>query len=164
VSFDKTWRPAPALSDRETRDWAEIVSLAEELEADRPQNAVTPLLYDEALLRALIASVLHSDARSAEGTRIRRAREIQRDIAAVLLNDWDPIGISDVPEAADEYDSYVGRIYRLLASGATATDLARHLRNIEVETMGLSGRPVETLVPVGTKLLKIDITLRESSV
>jgi hypothetical protein len=38
----------------------------------------------------------------------RRARTIQESIHDILLRDWDPIGINDVPEARDEYDSYIG--------------------------------------------------------
>ena len=36
-----------------------------------------------------------------------RAREIQRSIAEVLLRNWDPIGVRNVPQAQDEYDAYV---------------------------------------------------------
>ncbi|WP_272939013.1 hypothetical protein [Sinorhizobium meliloti] len=32
-----------------------------------------------------------------------KIRALVRD---VLLRDWDPIGISDIPEAKDEYDAY----------------------------------------------------------
>jgi hypothetical protein len=41
----------------------------------------------------------------------RNARKIQESIRLVLLRDWDPIGVQDVPEAQDEYDSYVGGVY-----------------------------------------------------
>jgi len=34
-----------------------------------------------------------------------RIREIQNKIRRVLMNEWDPISINDLPEAADEYDS-----------------------------------------------------------
>lgn len=67
-----------------------------------------------------------------------RARQIQEDIRDVLLREWDPIGIVDVPEAQDEYDSYVGGVYRLLASGASQDQLVEHLRQIEIAQMGLS--------------------------
>jgi hypothetical protein len=43
----------------------------------------------------------------------RRAKAIQESIREILLRDWDPIGVNDVPEAQDEYDSYVGGVYRL---------------------------------------------------
>jgi hypothetical protein len=41
--------------------------------------------------------------------RINRARA--RD---VLMREWDPIGVSGIPEAADEYDSDLGTIYLML--------------------------------------------------
>lgn len=65
-------------------------------------------------------------------------RQIQASIREVLLYAWDPIGIQDVPEVQDEYDSYVGGVYRLLASGASEEQLVDHLRLIETSNMGLS--------------------------
>jgi hypothetical protein len=67
-----------------------------------------------------------------------RARRIQQSIGDVLLREWDPIGIIDVPEAQGEYDGYVGGVYRLLASGASQDQLVEHLRQIETTRMGLS--------------------------
>lgn len=32
---------------------------------------------------------------------------VEGDIAVILMQDWDPIGIKDVPECGDEYDSYI---------------------------------------------------------
>jgi hypothetical protein len=91
-------------------------------------------------------------------SRERRAREIQEAIRLVLLRDWDPIGVRDVPEAQDEYDGYVGGVYRLLVSGATLSELAEHLLQIERESMRLSPRP-DVLVDVSSRLKQIDITL-----
>ncbi|WP_245449246.1 hypothetical protein [Ensifer sp. NM-2] len=34
--------------------------------------------------------------------------------AAAQLRDWDPIGISDIPEAKDEYDAYAGVVLGML--------------------------------------------------
>ena len=51
--------------------------------------------------------------------RSERAKEIQTAIAHVLMHEWDPIGIRDEPECANEYDGYAGGVYRLLASRAT---------------------------------------------
>jgi hypothetical protein len=31
-----------------------------------------------------------------------------------LLKEWDPIGVGQIPEAQDEYDSYVPDVYKLL--------------------------------------------------
>ena len=68
--------------------------------------------------------------------KTRRARLIQREIADVLRRNWDPIGIKDAPEAQDEYDAYVGGVYRLLESGATVKELAAHLIQLETDKLG----------------------------
>src|SRR5436309_3180438 len=78
--------------------------------------------------RRVGSSVMHS--------RGRRAREIESQIAAILLHDWDPIGVADEPQARDEYDSYVGGVYRLLASGGSLAHIEAHLRDIEVRMIG----------------------------
>jgi hypothetical protein len=67
-----------------------------------------------------------------------RATEIQQAIREALMQDWDPIGVADVPEAQDEYDSYVGPVYRLLVSGASDTELVDYLYTTETDTMGLT--------------------------
>jgi len=43
-----------------------------------------------------------------------RAKQYHEAIRAILLKEWDPIGVSHIPEAQDEYDRYVGGVYRLL--------------------------------------------------
>jgi hypothetical protein len=91
-----------------------------------------------------------------------RARRIQAAIRGVLLKDWDPIGVTDIPEAADEYDSYVGPVYRKLSEGATKEEVARLLRSIEAEKMGL-GRDLAPLLPVAGKLLGLRVGLRHWS-
>ena len=90
--------------------------------------------------------------------RDKRAREIQEAIRQVLLHDWDPLGVSSVPQAQDEYDSYVGGVHRLLASGASPRELAEHLATIETKSMGLKASP-DLLMPVAEKLLSIDLRL-----
>jgi hypothetical protein len=90
--------------------------------------------------------------------REHRAREIQEGIRQVLLRYWDPIGIQEVPEAQDEYDSYVGGVYRLLAGGSPDDVIVNHLDLIERETMGLSPRDKSELVPVVQRLRAVDVT------
>lgn len=88
-----------------------------------------------------------------------RARQIQERIRQVLLQDWDPIGVQDVPEAQDEYDSYVGGVYRLLASGASTQEIADHLWHIEDEVMGLRTLDRDTLLPLAERLRALDVRL-----
>ncbi len=65
-----------------------------------------------------------------------RAKEIQRAIGEVLLRNWDPLGVKDEPQAQDEYDAYVGGVYHLIASGATAKQIAEHLVRVETDRLG----------------------------
>ena len=89
--------------------------------------------------------------------RSRKTKETQERIRQVLLHEWDPIGVGDIPEAQDEYDSYVGGIYRLLASGASEYQIIERLYNIETVSMGLNGNR-EALGGVAEKLAKLDVS------
>jgi hypothetical protein len=86
-----------------------------------------------------------------------KAVEIQESIRKILFYDWDPIGINDFgPD--DEYDSYVGGIYRLLASGADEYKIIERLYQLETIGMGLNGNR-ERLKSVAEKLLKLNVSL-----
>ena len=68
-----------------------------------------------------------------------RARRYHESIRAILLKDWDPIGVADIPEARDEYDSYVGQLYLMLIRHEPRHTLVDHLWRVETEHMGLAG-------------------------
>ena len=92
-----------------------------------------------------------------------RAREIQRTIAAVLVQDWDPLGPDNRPEDSDdEYDAYVGPIYRLIASGASEHDIAEHLARVEADAFGFPNTDPAALLPVAQKLRALDVRLNSS--
>jgi hypothetical protein len=59
----------------------------------------------------------------------------------ILIEEWDPIGVQDVPEAQDEYDNYLGPIARRLQEGAASGDIAAYLTRIEEDFMGLEPLP-----------------------
>jgi hypothetical protein len=67
-------------------------------------------------------------------------QELLRVISEVLHYVWDPIGVSGVPQARDEYDGYVGPVFTLLRSGASDAEISSHLEVISSERMGLPGR------------------------
>lgn len=69
---------------------------------------------------------------------------LQRKVAKTLLKNWDPIGIQDIPEAQDEYDSYAYPVVRLLTSGKSEREVFDHLWRIETEHMGLFGDKQKT--------------------
>lgn len=89
--------------------------------------------------------------------RSQRAKEVQEEVRQILLHEWDPLGVSDVPEAQDEYDSYVGGIYRLLASGASEHQIVERLHNLETVSMGLNSNR-ERLKSVAEKLAKLGVS------
>src|SRR5690349_10296109 len=90
----------------------------------------------------------------------RRRRAISDAIREVLMHHWDPIGVEGVPEAADEYDGYIG-VYRLVASKADAQRIAKHLATIQTEMMGLPQK-TENLVGVAERLLAINVGPEEA--
>jgi hypothetical protein len=69
---------------------------------------------------------------------LEEARAIIRDI---LLHEWDPLGVSQIPEAADEYDSYLPHVHRLIVEGADARKILDYLQAIETKEIGVWGDP-----------------------
>lgn len=88
----------------------------------------------------------------------QNAIEIQERIRQVLLHEWDPIGVSGMEGPEDEYDAYVGEIYRLLASGASEHQIIEYLFEIETIRMGLDGNR-EGLKDVAGKLTNLEVSL-----
>lgn len=84
-----------------------------------------------------------------------KSRELRNAIRNILMRRWDPIGVKDVPEAADEYDMYIGNISDLLTQGISSKELSEHLVKIETGRMGLTDAKGKPLLPD---------TLREAAV
>jgi len=91
-------------------------------------------------------------------TRDKRAKEIQDAIRDVLNREWDPLNVRDAGPK-DEYDGYIGRIYRLLVSAPPREVIARELKKIEHESMGFDKAKEDALLPVADRLLAIDVRL-----
>lgn len=66
-------------------------------------------------------------------------RRLFEEIAGILWNDWDPIGVNDGEnEWNDEYDSYVPHIFRLALEGKNASRIALFLSSTIEQNIGLS--------------------------
>src|SRR5262245_7382612 len=52
-------------------------------------------------------------------------------IRNILLTDWDPLGIGDNPNLANEYDDYILGILNLVDAHCTVNELERYLLAIE---------------------------------
>ena len=90
--------------------------------------------------------------------KTRRAREIQNAIRTILLHEWDPLDVVDLPGAQDEYDGYVGSVYGWLAAGTSAIEVADRLAALERELLGFS-TPADALLPVAASLCALDVRL-----
>jgi hypothetical protein len=90
-------------------------------------------------------------------------QQITEVIRQVLVAGWDPIGVMDDPEwPRDEYDSYIGQIYAMLARDESAESIARHLCFIEEKIMGLGDVRASTRLSVAAKLKAIDVRLPDA--
>jgi hypothetical protein len=64
-----------------------------------------------------------------------------RELRALLMDHWDPIGVAGIPEAADEYDTYVGHIAGMLRQGMPADEISEYLHHVRAVLIGLGGWP-----------------------
>lgn len=87
---------------------------------------------------------------------VERARDYQRAIREILMKEWDPIGVSDIPEAQDEYDEYVPHIYSQLIHDRSEQEIFQNLWKIETDHMGLFGNRQQT-----ERVAKLLVELRE---
>lgn len=78
--------------------------------------------------------------------------ELYRRVDEVLHYRWDPCGVSDAPQARDEYYDYLPGVFRLLLDGATSQQLAQHLAEIERSRVGLLGDAAK-LAAIGEALV-----------
>ena len=75
----------------------------------------------------------------ANGRNKYQSRENRHKVRQVLMEAWDPIGVRDVPEAQDEYDVYVAKVYvMLMDERASQQAIAAYLNYIATDHMGLS--------------------------
>jgi len=89
----------------------------------------------------------------------KKAAQIQDSIRQVLFRDWDPIGVNDNPNLADEYDNYLAPVYRILTGSRSEEELVQFFFRTESETIGLSTDSTERLRPMARKLLELDVKL-----
>jgi hypothetical protein len=86
--------------------------------------------------------------------RLDQARSYHAAIREVLLHEWDPIGVGDVIEAQDEYDSYVSQIHGLLICREPLYKMVDFLWWVETQHMSLCGNRRRT-EQVAERLLRL---------
>lgn len=66
---------------------------------------------------------------------------LHRAVDEVLHYIWDPIGVSGIPGARNEYFGYMPRVISILNSSSDARKIAEYLNAIEKDSMGLPQNP-----------------------
>lgn len=91
----------------------------------------------------------------------KQALEVQDSIRQILFWEWDPVGIADEEWPEDEYDAYIGPVYRILSSTRSEPDLIDYLQTTARETMGVSGGDPMVLQGIAKKLLLLNVGLKK---
>ncbi|HXX18754.1 MAG TPA: hypothetical protein VEJ46_05085 [Candidatus Acidoferrum sp.] len=86
--------------------------------------------------------------------KVERGR-ILREIRSVLLEVWDPIGVRKYPQAQDEYDGYIGRIFALLLEQSSDDAILDYLFWAVKEHMGFEQAKREDMLPTVQALRNI---------
>ena len=83
-------------------------------------------------------------------------KKLYKVIDEILWNDWDPIGVNDIEEARDEYQSYIPQAFSFRIKNSDRETIAQYLYKIETENMGLSG-DIEHCRQVAEKILATSV-------
>lgn len=74
-------------------------------------------------------------------------------IREAMRKEWDPIGVVEFPEAADEYDAYVSKILDLVINNTSKSDIVEYLLWLTTEHMGLP-KDTNSIERFANRLLK----------
>jgi hypothetical protein len=69
-----------------------------------------------------------------------RRKEIEGligQVRRILLTDWDPLGVDEMPSLADEYDFVLGKVMAGLSSATSAREVVDLLVAVERDDLGL---------------------------
>ena len=99
---------------------------------------------------------------NSQPSKKERALKVQDAIRQILFHDWDPIGISDQGFPDDEYDGYIGAVYKMLYENRSEEAIANFLDRTERNDIGVVPTSVERLIPVARKLLSIDVKIEKT--
>jgi len=69
------------------------------------------------------------------------ALALYRAVDEVLHCQWDPIGVASVPQARDEYHSYLPHVFEMFRSGSNEDELTEYLGDVANNRIGLSASP-----------------------
>lgn len=70
--------------------------------------------------------------------------ESKYEAIRAILVEWDPIGVSSMSGAQDEYDAYVPEVAQLISKNASVEEIFLYLWQLETEHIGLVGNESKT--------------------
>ena len=82
-------------------------------------------------------------------------KAIYKSIDEILWTQWDPIGVNDIEDVRDEYQSYTPTIFSMRIHGADKEAIANKLFEIETKTMGVLGN-IEHCRKISEQILNIN--------
>ena len=65
-------------------------------------------------------------------------KELHQRTDEVMHCVWDPIGVAGIPQARDEYGSYLPQVFSMLIERKREDEIAEYLTGIEANRMGLT--------------------------
>ena len=68
-------------------------------------------------------------------------KELYQRTDEVMHYVWDPIGVAGIPQARDEYNSYLPQVFSMLMERKSENEIAAYLTRIEDDRMGLTPGP-----------------------
>ena len=80
-------------------------------------------------------------------------------IRSVLLQEWDPLGVHEIPGPHAEYDRHAAEVYELLARGASDVQVERYLHHIERDDLQHPELATRDLGAVLRKLRELERTI-----
>lgn len=85
---------------------------------------------------------------------------LYRAVDEVLYYVWDPIGVSGVPQARDEYHAYLPHVFALVRDGSDANEIAQYLSRVISDRIELNMHSKHNL-EVANLLLEWRTVVRE---
>tara|TARA_R100000789_G_scaffold27627_1_gene30652 strand:- start:230 stop:562 length:333 start_codon:yes stop_codon:yes gene_type:complete len=64
-------------------------------------------------------------------------KELFKRTDEVLHYLWDPIGVSDVPEARDEYHEYLPQIFMMIKGNKSEEEISSYMYKVQAEEIGI---------------------------
>lgn len=85
----------------------------------------------------------------------RRYKSVLSDVNRALLNEWDPVGIRDLPEAHTEYEGYAMTCVSLAMRDKSTEEIASFLASVQVDKMGLTLQNESARLQAATTIRKL---------